>query len=521
MRRGRERCRRLLASIAVAGAAACAGEREPPNVIVVVVDTLRADYVHGGHGVRTPALDGLAADGVAFELAFAHAPMTLPAHTALFSSRYPHVSGTEVNGHPVDAALPLFAEWLRAAGYHTAGVVSIGTLKPRRDGDGLARGFAHYDDRTQDLPRAHDAHARLLPVVRELPRRAPFFLFAHYSDPHTPYNAHGTASCEVELRLDDVALERLDVADMQSLERELSVAPGEHRLEVVARTPATDDPERAWRAFGAPRIELRQAGEPLPFRVEGSAKRSEHLALVFENATASEQRIVVDLWIHDAPRKEEREPRYRLEVEYVDRSIGELVAELKRLDLYDDSLIVFTSDHGEGLGDHGHPGHVRYLYDEAIRVPLIVKLPRDHPATPRLHAARTRIARHVDVVPTILELLGLEPLPGQMGRSLFDEREHVHFAETRENEAPQDLVALRDERYKLIYRVRDDAFEMYDLERDPGELQDVFDELGDARASWQSQLRQMGARHRVLELGELDPETQAMLEALGYVGDGE
>ena len=515
--------RLALTGLVALGTGCSNGGPEPAdtNVIVIVVDTLRADYVHGGHGTSTPALDALAADGVPFDLAFAHAPMTLPAHTAFFSSRYPHISGTEVNGHPVDSNLPLLSAWLREAGYYTAGVVSIGTLKPSTRGAGLGRGFAHYDDETQDLPRAHDAQQRLAPVLAELPQQEPFFLFAHYSDPHTPYNAHGTSSCEIDVLLDGRTLERIDVADMQTWRHEAELEPGGHRLEFVSVTPTPDDPESDLQRFTIPRLGLTLDQKELPFSIEGSAKRTNRLALVFDNDSTSTATLAADLWIHETTKKEDRRERYRFEVEYVDRAIGDLITALKRLGLYEDSLIVFTSDHGEGLGDHDHPGHVRYLYDEAIRVPLIVKLPRDHPAEERLRTAGRALARHIDVVPTVLDVVGVRPLPGQMGSSLLQDEERVHFAETRENEAPQDLVAFRSERHKLIYRVRERQFEMYDLLEDPGELNDVFASQGDRLAPWQAQLQRMGSRSRVLEAGELDAETRANLEALGYLGGDE
>ena len=105
--------------------------RKRPSVVLIVVDTLRADAVLDPRGqCDTPNIDALARDGVAFERAFSHAPMTLPSHTALFSSRPPFETGVFNNWQPVREDLPLLAQWLEEYGYQTHAVISLGTLDP-------------------------------------------------------------------------------------------------------------------------------------------------------------------------------------------------------------------------------------------------------------------------------------------------------------------------------------------------------------------------------------------------------
>ena len=110
-------------------------------------------------------------------------------------------------------------------------------------------------------------------------------------------------------------------------------------------------------------------------------------------------------------------PRYAPydgEIAYADEIVGSLIASLKRRELYDDALVVLLSDHGEGLGDHGEQEHGLFLYRETIRVPLVIKLPRQQSAGRRVATP----VQHIDLVPTILDALKLPPLPALHGRSL-------------------------------------------------------------------------------------------------------
>jgi len=165
-----------------------------PSVVIITLDTTRADHLgcYGGARTETPHLDALARSGVRFEQALSPAPLTLPAHVSLLTGLVPRHHGVRDNsGFKLDPKIPLLTERLSAAGYTTAAFVSAAVLD--RDG-GLARGFATYDDivRVGDR-RAFDYQERaanqtvdaLLKQLGAL--RPPFFLWVHFYDPHFPY----------------------------------------------------------------------------------------------------------------------------------------------------------------------------------------------------------------------------------------------------------------------------------------------------------------------------------------------
>ena len=188
---------------------------------------------------------------------------------------------------------------------------------------------------------------------------------------------------------------------------------------------------------------------------------------------------------------------------------------LRERGLLDSSLVVFTSDHGEAFKEHGHHGHVAQVYDESIHVPLIIRDPRrggDHEALKR--RAQGPVP-HIDVVPTILDLLELPPMPGQMGHSLLEGGSPEIFSETRVPVAPEDVVTLRDDAYKMIYTPSTDTFEMFDVRADPGEKEDVFESARGEREAWVQRLRDIANGVHAVER-DLSPEELQRLQALGY-----
>ena len=180
----------LAASLACGGAAAPNG----PSVLLVTIDTLRADRVgaYGDAGARTPHLDRLAAEGLLFETALAVAPLTLPAHATLLTGLLPPAHGVRHNGmFRLGDAPPTLAERFRDAGYATGAVVAAAVLHRRY---GLARGFDHYDDAAFEAEATGTGYAKR--GAREVTDAArawladaprPFFLWVHYYDPHAPY----------------------------------------------------------------------------------------------------------------------------------------------------------------------------------------------------------------------------------------------------------------------------------------------------------------------------------------------
>lgn len=493
---------------------ACAESRSerPPDLLFILCDTLRADAVHGsGRPNATPALDRLARESVAFPLAFAHAPMTLPAHTALFSARPPSATGVWVNGEQVPGDLPLLAEHLRAHGYQTRAVVSIGTLKAGRQA-GLARGFESYDEDFRYIDSAAGVEQRLARSLAARDPERPLFLFAHFSDPHEPYDAHGLVERSAVLTLGDRELERFSTSDSSVRVQRLELAAGTHEFRLVA-----EDPFRV-RDFTA-EVE----GRPLAVEWRG-ARRMEatrDVAFVVESPGDAVREVTVHYWVNDVAYGRTRDRRYAKEVEHVDAAIGRLLDDLRARGWLERAIVVFTSDHGESLGERDFYGHATDVDDVQLRVPLLLRLAPGDARAARLAERAHQPVGHMDLVPTLLELCGLPPLPGARGVSLLAGASTPIPAETHRPEAPADRLALRDELYKMVYLPGEERFLLFDLRADPREERDLFAERPDARPDWPERLRAQEREGRARRAGtsEQAPEDAAALEALGYGGE--
>jgi tetratricopeptide (TPR) repeat protein len=402
------------------GSAACARElrfKDAP-VVLISIDTLRSDRLgcYGYTKAATPALDGLAREGVLFEDAFSHCPLTLPSHASLFTGLLPPAHGVRDNlGFSLDARHRTLARRFRDAGYETGGAVSSYVL---RRSSGIGEGFSLWDDAFEgtlgaeaiaDVQRdgalATEAIARFV----ESSRGRRFFAFLHLYEPHTPY-----------------------------------APPEKHRS-------------------------------------------------------------------HADP--------YDGEVAYADELVGRLLSRLRAAGAYEPALIVVTSDHGEGLLDHGEQEHGFFLYREAVQVPLIVRLPGGT-------RAGTRVAGVVglaDVAATLLDLVGLtaggldgttlraaiESGRAQVGRvysETFYPRYHFGWSE---------LFSATEDRYRFIRAPRS---ELYDRLRDPRERQDLAGERRDALAAMSAWLDRVAPRGALAPRQPVSAESREALAALGYVG---
>jgi arylsulfatase len=300
----------------VLGLAACSASAPPPPlVLLITVDTLRADRL-GAYGSKldaTPHLDRLAAESQLFEIAYAPTPFTLASIASLLTGELPEKIGVLNNRAKLGDDIPTLATEFQAAGFATGAVVSSHVL---RRASGLARGFDVFDDTTPVTqhympervgPETTEAALGALDqLLAEQP--APAFLWIHYQDPHGPY----TPPPEL--------LERYRA-------QEQVAGDG-------ARTLPVSPMDRGWGAI--PRYQV----------------LGEHRDAAFYRAS------------------------YHAEIAYLDTAIGALLDGLSERGLRDKAVIVFTADHGESLGEDDYWfAHGEHLSDAQLRIPLIVRVP--------------------------------------------------------------------------------------------------------------------------------------------------
>jgi arylsulfatase A-like enzyme len=282
------------------------------------------------------------------------------------------------------------------------------------------------------------------------------------------------------------------------------------------------------------RPELRRAYRNLAARVAGDGSFSRHGWANIRLKRLLEYRGAFDASTVEA--------LYAGGIRSADAWVGRLIAFLRERGLYDDALIVLTSDHGEEFADHEpsyfYDRHGHSLYEEMIRIPLIVKLAGRRHAGSRIEA----VTRSVDVMPTILEVVGLRPTPDEMqGESLVplwegrESQPRTAFSEA--GALPDEIKSVRTRRFKYTVEVASEQVEkhgrgflpetpkrrvLFDLEADPEERRDLLSdepdpELAEAAAELDRHLRTfLPAVAPEVEEVELDADMVRKLEALGY-----
>lgn len=399
-------------------------DQDALNVLVITLDTTRWDRLgaYGDHTAQTPNLDRLASEGVLFEQAITSVPLTLPAHSTLFTGKLPPRHGVRDNGgYVLDPKHTTMAARLKASGRATGAFVGAFVLDSKW---GLNQGFDTYFDKFDvskyksislgDVARRGDEVVdNALPWLEQHADK-PFFAWLHFYDAHSPYDA------------------------------------------------------------------------PEPF---GSRFR-------------------------DRP--------YAGEIAFVDHQVGRLLRWLDTKGLKDRTIVIAIGDHGESLNEHGEGTHGLFIYDATVRVPFIVRAPFREMAGRRVRS----VVRSEDVFPTVLDLLG-QSIPTDVdGQSLLplmtgqqadlDLAAYSESLYARHHYGWSELKALRAGRFKYIATTKP---ELYDLERDPGELQNLYEERRSLAERMAGELEKLSVEQAPSDdAPTVDPETRERLAALGYIG---
>lgn len=450
--------------------------RTPANVILILIDTLRADRL-GAYGSRsglTPTFDGLAREGVVIERAITPAPWTLPSVASLMTGVYPSVHKAsdykEITGKASENSeavgklgdsFETIAELLQQAGYQTAAFVSNPFVVPAH---GFKQGFDHF---SVIVSRKNSPGSAVNRLVQDwLPLRSaskPAFLYVHYMDTHAPYTS--------------------EVALVDPLVRKVAATQQRRLLSEQERKKYRNYFAKSSAAFRR---------DPLHRSLRPSA----------------------EYW----------QARYDAGVAQADRAVAELRSLLTSAGLWQNALIVLTADHGESLGEREAWGHGMSAHQAQAHVPLILCMPRTipvgrAPGSPSL----------IDVAPTLLDYLGLPPQAAHQGQSL---RAAISGSAAAPRGAlveaingdPTLRVLLRGE-WKYYAWGDGRTAELYNLAQDMGEARNLAGEHSAVVAEMRAALETVVAANTlrgtdvVAERAAVSEEQRDTLAALGYVGE--
>jgi len=438
---------------------------EPVNVLLISIDSLRADHVGAyGYGRQTtPEIDRLSREGTVFANHVSTTSWTLPAHISLFTGQDISAHGVSTDGFRLHPAVPTLAELLKAAGYRTAAFCSSPYMNPAF---GFDRGFDLYHNTDAErtdfvdtvLPNEKQrdrVHVDITsPRITELATAwleknagKPFFLFLHFWDVHYDY-------------IPPPPYDRLFNPDYAG--------------DVDGRDYIRNN-----------RVRKGMAPEDL------------------------EQIIAL----------------YDGEIAHTDRHVGMVIDKLKELGLYDRTLIVVTADHGDEFFEHGNKGHRLTLYEEVIRVPLIVRLPGGRREVETVKGP----VGIIDIAPTILDRLGVSSPPSFQGDSLLGllEGKEPPVGRYYLAELSPALYTLRGDGVKLLHNAVAGETIVFDLISDPAETHEngivdgpLFERLKEEFEDRLRRNRELAERIRGGQAGEeirLQNRELERLRTLGYL----
>jgi len=326
-----------------------------PNILLITTDQqqVTATSAAGNSLVKTPNLDSLAAHGVYFTRSYCAFPLCSPSRSSLHTGRTPHEIKVDRNSVPIDPAMPLSGQVFRAAGYDT-GYAGKWHMPDPYPSDGIA-GFEVLNVTTRAGKLAHDVDEATMNAAIEFLKRKhdkPFYLVVSFINPH------------------DICLLAGETSGLLN---------------------------QVWKKYGPP---AEAKLPPLPANFGKAGDRS------------GPRRAMHEQW------DEQHWQRYRCAyyrmVEDVDQQVGRVLETLRQIGQEDQTLIVFTSDHGEGLGAHRWTGKMMF-YEEEAAVPLIISWKG---ATPAGRLDRDHLVSTLDVLPTLCDYAGVQPPPSMRGQSL-------------------------------------------------------------------------------------------------------
>ncbi|GAB6164555.1 hypothetical protein JCM19992_05550 [Thermostilla marina] len=454
-------CRALMLAV-VAAAAVIATARfgaadTRPNIVLVITDQQSADLMScriGDRWLRTPAMDSLASQGVLFTRAYSSNPLCMPLRNSLFTGRYPHETRVMHNATPKGGLdfneFVMMGRYFREAGYETAYCGKWHLCFPIKDES--THGFKIL--KHEPIPKEEggvDATTAAAAVdFLEREHKRPFLLVVSFLNPHNV--------CEWARFLAG---------------REQNFNCGE-----VGTPPPLDE------------------CPPPPENWDPPVDEPDGMTLIRKGYHADPKFPVGDFTRDDWRRH--RWGYYRM-IEKVDAELGKVLDALKRRKLDGDTVVVFTSDHGDCAGAH-HFNQKTVLYEESVRIPLIISWPGHTPKT----TTDLLVNTGVDTLPTLLELAGI-PIPSKLpGRSLAPVvlgkkidvwREYVVSEDDMVQTGPVNGYApkmqgrmVRSDRFKYcLYQYGNRRESLYDLENDPGETVNL---------AYRPEYREVVRRHR-------------------------
>ncbi|HSH20782.1 MAG TPA: sulfatase [Draconibacterium sp.] len=459
-------------------------ESNPPNIVFIMSDdhAFQAISAYGSDLIETPNIDHIADDGIIFNKAFVTNSICAPSRAVILSGKFSHLNGVKGNSEQFDGTQQTFPKLLQANGYQTA-IVGKWHLKSAPTGfdywNVLPGQGDYYNPDFIKLGKDTTYKGYVTEIISKLSidwlksrdKKKPFLLMMHHKAPHRSWmpalknlELFDEKKFPLPTNFDD------DYNGRKALQRQLLTVKNHMDIRMDFKVPCNEcdtssvnswAPGEYWRRLDRLNPEERQ-------KWNDSYKKEET-----EYYQVKDDETKYDHWKFRRYMED-----YLRCIVSVDESVGQILDFLKENNLDENTLVVYTSDQGFYLGEHGLFDK-RFMYEEAMRTPLLIRYPKEIKAGSR----SSQLVQNLDIAPTILHLAGIDVPADMQGLSLktiwqnpeTDWRDAIYYHYYEKGFGATPHYGIRTERYKLIHFYDDiDSWELYDLDLDPTEMTNLY-----------------------------------------------
>ncbi len=456
-----------------------------PNIIFIMSDdhAFQAVSAYGDSLIKTPNIDRIGREGVRFSNCFVTNSLCSPSRAVILSGMYSHLSGARDNSFcmRMDSGVVTFPMLLQKAGYQTA-IIGKWHLLNNPEGfdySSILNGQGQYynpDFVTNGEKKREHGYAtnitmdKALNWLSERDREKPFCLMIHNKAPHRNWLPDTTDLDEFtgDLPLPETLYDDYSGRGRAAHEQMMTIGENMTLGSDLKVSASVKGPKGHWPVGEFQRMDSLQRNTLIRFYAREDARVDTSKMTKKEFIAWKYQRYMKD---------------YLRCIRSVDRNVGRLLTYLEENGLQENTLIVYTSDQGFYLGEHGWFDK-RFMYEQSLKTPLVVR----YPAVIKGGTVNESMVQNLDFAPTFLELAGLEKPDQMQGRSLlpllagqtpadWKKAVYYHYSEYPGYHAVKRHYGIRTDRYKLIHFYYDiDEWELYDLKKDPDEMRNVYSE---------------------------------------------
>ncbi len=427
-------------------------QQNRPNIVFIMSDQHRWDCIGaaGNSVVKTPNLDALARDGVLFENCYSCTPTCTPARSGLLTGLTPWHHGMLGYGRVLTHYPVELPQYMCNAGYYTFGIGKMHWY-PQKTLHGFHGTLVDESGRVETPGFISDYRRWFKEVTPTLNPDATGIGWNDYESAQyaLPEKLHPTAWTG------NTAVNFIESYDKDN--------PFFLKVSFARPHSPYDPPERFWDMYNADDM-------PVPYIGDWTDKYA-----AYNNTSSSSWRCARDVATVQHSRK-----GYYGNVSFIDEQVGRIIQALQRKGLYDNTLIFFTADHGDMLGDH-HMWRKSYAYEASAHVPMIMAWPKNFPATLARDSKLTQTVELRDILPTCLDIAGAEIPPGIDGMSMLrlvrgetaGWRDYIDMEHDVCYAAVNHWLGLTDGKFKYVYFLSDGSEQLFDLDSGRGELVDL------------------------------------------------